>query len=187
MNQLAQTCLSFVAYGAKDRTNSMISRETRASRSVETPNSEKSIGFHSSAIKLFSSSSMKQRTSQLLQTSAFFKEFSLGGWGGVKIALKYGMSNLRLPQPVHLSGASWGGYECVENFFSKGFLEEGKFFLLYICLRCILVHFQFKICRKKSKKHILGKHNQTDLVSAAWREVGKKSKFISGKNHTSVI
>ena len=62
-----------------------------------------------------------------------------------------------------------------------------KFFLLYVCLRCILVYFQFKICRKKSKKHILGKRNQTDLASAAWREAGKKSKIIREKNHTSVI
>ena len=40
---------------------------------------------------------------------------------------------------------------------------------------------------EKSKKHILGKRNQTDLASAAWREAGKNSKIIREKDHTSVI
>ena len=42
------------------------------------------------------------------RTVPFLRNFHWGGGAKVKIALKYGMSNLRLPQPVHLSGASWG-------------------------------------------------------------------------------
>ena len=63
----------------------------------------------------------------------------------------------------------------------KGAPGGGEFFLLYVCLRCVLVYFQFKICRKKSKKHILGKRNQTDLASAAWREAGKNRKLFVKK------
>ena len=70
----------------------------------------------------------------------------------------------------------------------KGTPGGGQIFLI-ICL--FEMHFgaffSLKYAEKKSKKHILGKHNQTDLVSAAWREAGKKSEIIRGKNHTSVI
>ena len=85
--------------------------------------------------------------SDVFDSSAFFKEFSLGGkskncseiWD-----VKFASSVARPPEWCELGRLGMCG-----KLPLKGAPGGGEFFLLYVSLRCVLMYLQFKICRKK--------------------------------------